>query len=200
MREAIGELRSELEGVRIVLAAMGPKMCQLAGADYDGVFFNWMTPEFAASAREHVEAGASEAGRERAADVRLHARRRSAATPPSGSRRRSRSTAISTTATATTSTASASRRARSVSPPPIATRPRRRSPPTTACSTYRRPRPRQRQRRGHDRGRRSRRPVKRACVALVAARDADCCARPAPRQSHPLSHHGRWFTDRTAAW
>ncbi len=63
MREAIGELRSELDGVRIVLAAMGPKMCHLAGAEYDGVFFNWMTPEFAASAREHVEAGASEAGR-----------------------------------------------------------------------------------------------------------------------------------------
>ena len=44
-------------GVRLVLAAMGPKMCALAGAEFDGVFFNWMTPEFAASAREHVEAG-----------------------------------------------------------------------------------------------------------------------------------------------
>jgi alkanesulfonate monooxygenase SsuD/methylene tetrahydromethanopterin reductase-like flavin-dependent oxidoreductase (luciferase family) len=63
MREAIGELRSALGGVRIVLAAMGPKMCALAGAEYDGVFFNWMTPEFAASAREHVEAGAADAGR-----------------------------------------------------------------------------------------------------------------------------------------
>jgi alkanesulfonate monooxygenase SsuD/methylene tetrahydromethanopterin reductase-like flavin-dependent oxidoreductase (luciferase family) len=28
------------------------------------VFFNWMTPEFAATAREWVEGGASEAGRE----------------------------------------------------------------------------------------------------------------------------------------
>jgi alkanesulfonate monooxygenase SsuD/methylene tetrahydromethanopterin reductase-like flavin-dependent oxidoreductase (luciferase family) len=64
MREAIGELRSQLAGVRIVLAAMGPKMCELAGAEYDGVFFNWMTPGFAAGAREHVEAGASRAGRE----------------------------------------------------------------------------------------------------------------------------------------
>jgi alkanesulfonate monooxygenase SsuD/methylene tetrahydromethanopterin reductase-like flavin-dependent oxidoreductase (luciferase family) len=64
MREAIGELRSELDGVRIVLAAMGPKMCALAGSDYDGVFFNWMTPAFAADARKHVEAGAAEAGRE----------------------------------------------------------------------------------------------------------------------------------------
>ena len=42
---------------------MGPKMCALAGADYDGAFFNWMTPEFAAGAREQVEAGAAEADR-----------------------------------------------------------------------------------------------------------------------------------------
>jgi alkanesulfonate monooxygenase SsuD/methylene tetrahydromethanopterin reductase-like flavin-dependent oxidoreductase (luciferase family) len=38
-------------------------MCALAGAEYDGAFFNWMTPEFAAGAREKVEAGAAEAGR-----------------------------------------------------------------------------------------------------------------------------------------
>jgi alkanesulfonate monooxygenase SsuD/methylene tetrahydromethanopterin reductase-like flavin-dependent oxidoreductase (luciferase family) len=43
---------------------MGPKMCALAGAEWDGVFFNWMTPEFAAGARERVEEGAREAGRE----------------------------------------------------------------------------------------------------------------------------------------
>ena len=64
MREALPELREALPGVRLVLAAMGPKMCALAGASYDGAFFNWMTPEFAAGAREHVEAGAAEAGRE----------------------------------------------------------------------------------------------------------------------------------------
>ena len=64
MREAHGELRDALGGVRLVLAAMGPKMCRLAGSAYDGVFFNWMTPAFAADARQHVEAGASEAGRE----------------------------------------------------------------------------------------------------------------------------------------
>jgi len=56
MREAVSELRAELGGVRIVLAAMGPKMCRLAGSEYDGAFFNWMTPGFAASARENVEA------------------------------------------------------------------------------------------------------------------------------------------------
>jgi len=39
-------------------------MCALAGSSFDGAFFNWMTPEFAAGARRHVEAGAAEAGRE----------------------------------------------------------------------------------------------------------------------------------------
>lgn len=64
MREALPELRQRLEGVRVVLAAMGPKMCGLAGAEFDGAFFNWMTPGFAAAARENVEAGAGTAGRE----------------------------------------------------------------------------------------------------------------------------------------
>jgi len=63
MREALPQLREQLPGVRLVLAAMGPKMCELGGAKFDGVFFNWMTPSFAAGAREKVEAGASAAGR-----------------------------------------------------------------------------------------------------------------------------------------
>jgi alkanesulfonate monooxygenase SsuD/methylene tetrahydromethanopterin reductase-like flavin-dependent oxidoreductase (luciferase family) len=64
MRESLPELREKLPGVRLVLAAMGPKMCALGGAEFDGVFFNWMTPGFAAGAREKVEAGAREAGGE----------------------------------------------------------------------------------------------------------------------------------------
>jgi alkanesulfonate monooxygenase SsuD/methylene tetrahydromethanopterin reductase-like flavin-dependent oxidoreductase (luciferase family) len=64
MRESLPELRERLPEVRLVLAAMGPRMCELAGAGFDGVFFNWMTPEFAARARRRVEAGAAEAGRE----------------------------------------------------------------------------------------------------------------------------------------
>ncbi|MGN6663375.1 MAG: LLM class flavin-dependent oxidoreductase [Solirubrobacterales bacterium] len=64
MRESLPELRERLPGVKLVLAAMGPKMCELAGGSYDGVFFNWMTPDFAAGAREKVEAGAAAAGRE----------------------------------------------------------------------------------------------------------------------------------------
>jgi alkanesulfonate monooxygenase SsuD/methylene tetrahydromethanopterin reductase-like flavin-dependent oxidoreductase (luciferase family) len=63
MREALPQLREALPGVRLVLAAMGPKMCELAGAEFDGVFFNWMTPAFAAGAREKVEAGAGAASR-----------------------------------------------------------------------------------------------------------------------------------------
>ncbi len=64
MRESLPELRERLPGVRLVLAAMGPKMCALAGAEYDGAFFNWMTPAFAAGARRQVQAGAREADRE----------------------------------------------------------------------------------------------------------------------------------------
>ncbi|HEX2391801.1 MAG TPA: LLM class flavin-dependent oxidoreductase [Solirubrobacterales bacterium] len=65
MRESLPALRGSLPaGVKLVLAAMGPKMCELAGAEFDGVFFNWMTPGFAAGARQRVEAGAREAGRE----------------------------------------------------------------------------------------------------------------------------------------
>jgi alkanesulfonate monooxygenase SsuD/methylene tetrahydromethanopterin reductase-like flavin-dependent oxidoreductase (luciferase family) len=64
MRTSLPELREKLPGIRLVLAAMGPKMCALAGAEFDGAFFNWMTPKFAAGARRQVEAGAQEASRE----------------------------------------------------------------------------------------------------------------------------------------
>ena len=64
MRDQLSSLRAALPDVRIVLAAMGPKMSELAGAEYDGAFFNWMTPEYATGARAKVEAGAAAAGRE----------------------------------------------------------------------------------------------------------------------------------------
>jgi alkanesulfonate monooxygenase SsuD/methylene tetrahydromethanopterin reductase-like flavin-dependent oxidoreductase (luciferase family) len=64
MREHLPALREGLGDIRLVLAAMGPKMCAFAGAEFDGVFFNWMTPGFAADARKHVARGASEAGRD----------------------------------------------------------------------------------------------------------------------------------------
>ena len=64
MRDALPKLRDRLPHVKIVLAAMGPKMCALAGSGYDGAFLNWMTPESAARAREQVHQGAREASRQ----------------------------------------------------------------------------------------------------------------------------------------
>src|SRR5215212_3354517 len=64
MRDALPGLRESIPGVRLVLAAMGPKMCALAGGGFDGAFLNWMTPEFAVGARESVHSGAADAGRE----------------------------------------------------------------------------------------------------------------------------------------
>ena len=65
MREGLAELRTALPATaRIAVAAMGPKMCALAGAEADGVFLNWMTPEGAAWARDRVREGAERAGRE----------------------------------------------------------------------------------------------------------------------------------------
>jgi alkanesulfonate monooxygenase SsuD/methylene tetrahydromethanopterin reductase-like flavin-dependent oxidoreductase (luciferase family) len=64
MREVHPRLLEALPGIRLVLAAMGPKMCALGGAEWDGVFLNWMTPEFAVKARGWVEDGAREAGHE----------------------------------------------------------------------------------------------------------------------------------------
>jgi alkanesulfonate monooxygenase SsuD/methylene tetrahydromethanopterin reductase-like flavin-dependent oxidoreductase (luciferase family) len=64
MRRALPALREALPDVRLMLAAMGPNMCRFGGAEWDGVFFNWFTPEFAARACEWVEDGAREAGRE----------------------------------------------------------------------------------------------------------------------------------------
>jgi alkanesulfonate monooxygenase SsuD/methylene tetrahydromethanopterin reductase-like flavin-dependent oxidoreductase (luciferase family) len=46
-----------------VVAALGPKMCQLAGEVADGVLFNWLTPEYARRSAELVRAGAEAAKR-----------------------------------------------------------------------------------------------------------------------------------------
>jgi alkanesulfonate monooxygenase SsuD/methylene tetrahydromethanopterin reductase-like flavin-dependent oxidoreductase (luciferase family) len=65
VREGLAAMRETLpEGTSVVVAAMGPKMCALAGAEADGVFLNWMTPAKAAWARDRVREGAREAGRE----------------------------------------------------------------------------------------------------------------------------------------
>jgi alkanesulfonate monooxygenase SsuD/methylene tetrahydromethanopterin reductase-like flavin-dependent oxidoreductase (luciferase family) len=65
VREGLAAMRAALPSeTRIVVAAMGPKMCALAGAEADGAFLNWMTPQKAAWARERVQEGTAQAGRE----------------------------------------------------------------------------------------------------------------------------------------
>jgi probable F420-dependent oxidoreductase len=49
--------------VRIYLAALGPRMLELAGEIADGVLLNWIAPEAVPAALRHLEAGARRAGR-----------------------------------------------------------------------------------------------------------------------------------------
>jgi probable F420-dependent oxidoreductase len=53
---------------RIYLAALGPRMCELAGEVADGVLLNWIPPSAMGTSLAHVEAGAKRAGR-RLADL-----------------------------------------------------------------------------------------------------------------------------------
>src|SRR2546428_3772614 len=63
VRDGVAALRSELP-VRLVVAALGPQMCRLAGEVADAVLFNWLTPEHARRSAEWVRAGAAAAGRQ----------------------------------------------------------------------------------------------------------------------------------------
>jgi probable F420-dependent oxidoreductase len=51
------------EPVRIVLAALGPEMLELAGEIADGVILNWIPPATVPESIKHLEAGARKAGR-----------------------------------------------------------------------------------------------------------------------------------------
>jgi len=62
VRDGVAALRKDLQ-TRVVVAALGPKMCHLAGEIADGVLFNWLTPEHARHSAELVKAGATQAGR-----------------------------------------------------------------------------------------------------------------------------------------
>ena len=62
VREGIGALRKDVR-TRLVVAALGPKMCRLAGEIADGVLFNWLTPEHAKASAALVREGAQAAGR-----------------------------------------------------------------------------------------------------------------------------------------
>jgi len=62
VRDGVAAIRKSLT-TRVVVAALGPKMCELAGQVADGVLFNWLTPEYARRSAELVRAGAKAAGR-----------------------------------------------------------------------------------------------------------------------------------------
>lgn len=47
----------------LVVAALGPRMCRLGGAEADGVLLNWLTPEYAARSVEWIRRSAQRAGR-----------------------------------------------------------------------------------------------------------------------------------------
>src|SRR4029434_5671691 len=63
VRARIAELRSNLS-TRLIVAALGPQMCRLAGEVADGVLFNWLTPEYARMSAERVREGAAAARRQ----------------------------------------------------------------------------------------------------------------------------------------
>ncbi len=63
LREAVAELRDLLPAARIMVGAMGPNLCRLAGELADGALFNWMVPAHAARAGGWVDEGAVAAGR-----------------------------------------------------------------------------------------------------------------------------------------
>ena len=62
VRDGIAALRGQLQ-TRLVVAALGPKMCALAGEVADSVLLNWVTPEYARRSADIVREAASKAGR-----------------------------------------------------------------------------------------------------------------------------------------
>lgn len=63
VRDGVAAIRRELQ-TRVIVAALGPKMCHLAGEVADGVLLNWVTPEYARRSADLVRAGAAAAKRQ----------------------------------------------------------------------------------------------------------------------------------------
>ena len=61
-KEGIAELRQLAPEFKLSLAAMGPKMCRLAGEIADAVLLNWMTPEKVAWSKAEVAVGETSKG------------------------------------------------------------------------------------------------------------------------------------------
>ena len=62
VRSGIADLRARLQ-TKLVIAALGPQMCRLAGEVGDGVLLNWVTPEYAKRSADLVREGATAAKR-----------------------------------------------------------------------------------------------------------------------------------------
>ena len=62
VRAGIVALRGQIQS-RLFVAALGPRMCRLAGEIADGVLFNWLTPEHTRTSADWVRAGAATGGR-----------------------------------------------------------------------------------------------------------------------------------------
>jgi probable F420-dependent oxidoreductase len=71
----------------IYVAALGPRMCELAGELADGVILNWATPDYVRRAVERVRAGAARAGRDPASVTIACYLRVCAGAPPAVMRR-----------------------------------------------------------------------------------------------------------------
>ncbi|HEX2222358.1 MAG TPA: LLM class flavin-dependent oxidoreductase, partial [Candidatus Limnocylindria bacterium] len=63
VRAGVAGLRALLPGQPIAVAAVGPRMCRLAGEIADLVLLNWARPDRIEWARERVASGAATAGR-----------------------------------------------------------------------------------------------------------------------------------------
>src|SRR5947209_9295746 len=55
-------LREQLD-CTLVVAALGPRMCRLGGAEADGVLLNWLTPDHARRSIDWIREGAEQRGR-----------------------------------------------------------------------------------------------------------------------------------------
>lgn len=63
VRHAVGQLRAARPRIGVGLAAVGPKMCELAGEIADVVLLSWCLPERIRWSRTRIEEGAANAGR-----------------------------------------------------------------------------------------------------------------------------------------
>jgi alkanesulfonate monooxygenase SsuD/methylene tetrahydromethanopterin reductase-like flavin-dependent oxidoreductase (luciferase family) len=65
-RDAVHNSAVELKGAtkaRVIIGALGPRMCQLGGSAADGVLLNWLTPQYVPVSASMTKDAARESGR-----------------------------------------------------------------------------------------------------------------------------------------